>query len=154
MKSGYFSRCFSPRIGKFVVTSIANISFLLKKTWGKKLFVIARALHFTVSITPTKVKSLSRRASFQNFCAITSILKLLIIAKKRASERITVNLKVSCEDRRRKLCSDVRVSRYQSICDFYRYFTDSYRFITLTMPAWMGCFIHFIFYPHIGLWPS
>ena len=72
------------------------------------MFVIVRALHFTVSITPTKVESVSRRASFQNFCAIVSILKLLIIAKIAAANY------------------DVRVSRYQSICDFYRYFTASY----------------------------
>ena len=26
--------------------------------------------------------------------------------------------------------------------------------ITLTFPTWKGCFIHFIFYPHIRLWPS
>ena len=104
MKSDYFLRCFSPRIGKFVINSIANISFLLKKKLGENSCLLSpEPFKFAVSITTTKGKSAST-AILQICFVIVSILKLPIaIAKERALQRIMVNLKIGCEDRRRKL---------------------------------------------------
>ena len=93
-----------------MVNSIANISFLLKKKLGENSCLLSpEPFKFALSITTTKGKSAST-AIFQIFCVIVSILKLPI-AKERASQRIMVNLKIGCEDRRRRLlCVTITVS--------------------------------------------
>ena len=109
LKSGYFLRCFSPRIGKFVVTSISNIPFLPKKEHlGKRVVCYLPSPSLYRQHNANKREKCEQEGEFPKFCAIARILKLLIIAKIAAANY------------------DVRVSRYQSICDFYRYFTALY----------------------------